>query len=173
MLVLWIFFAYKPLADRQASLAASIDKTSHQLVDFHNILKELPHYLETRRELKSLINNINSRLYAKNDVLALFSRLDEEATKRSLAVVEITPPVEELLLLNTIVRESNKLPYLNIDLKLEGSFVDFGRFTGFIEQTSFFRGINRCQITTYPEKNNQIRFVLGFKALLGSPVEET
>ena len=173
MIVLWFFLAYKPMASKKESLETSVDKMSHQRDNIQHIIEELPHYLETRKELSIKINDINSRLYTKNNVLALFALLDEEAMKRALSVLEITPPVEELLLLNTVVRESDKLLYLNINLKLEGSYTDFGRFTRFIEHASFFRGINHCQITNSPDSNDPTHFVLGFKALLGAPVEET
>ena len=169
----WYLLLYAPLARTHAATVTRIDETERQLDDFRRTISELPGFVAARKQLVQVRSDLHSHLYAKNDVLNLLEQLRQEAARRNLTVTDVSPPVEELLLLNSIVVDSTQPGFLNIQLELTGHYVDFGKYVGFLETAEFFRGINGCHVAAAPDDNHETTFRIGFKALLGSFVEET
>ncbi|UCG62051.1 MAG: hypothetical protein JSV52_01800 [Candidatus Zixiibacteriota bacterium] len=170
---LWFFGVYVPYQKDHDRMTTEIKKAESQLADFQNTISELPRFIERHHNLLSLKADLNSKLYTKNDVLRLFDALRLEASRKNVDVVEITPPVEELLYLNTIIPDSSKPQFLNIGLKLEGGFIGFGQFIEEIEHANYFRGVNTCKVYRRDDDKTKITMQFGFKALLGSLREET
>ena len=170
--LLWFFFVYVPFHKEYRATNGQITNAESQLNDFQRTISELPRFIERQKNLLSLKNDLNSRLYTKKDVLKLFDRLQEEASAKHLSLNEITPPVEELLYLNSLIPDSGQPQFLNIGLKLEGDYVNFGKFVEVIEQADYFRGINLCKMYGHTDDNSKITLHLGFKALLGNLRDE-
>ncbi len=169
----WYFLLYAPLARTHAATVTRIDEAERQLTDFRRTISELPGFVAARKRLLKARSDLHSHLYAKNCVLKLLDQLQQEAGGRNLTVTDVSPPVEELLLLNSMVVDSTQPGFLNIQLELTGNYVDFGKYVGFLETAEFFRGINGCRIAASPDVNHETTFRIGFRALLGSFVEET
>ncbi len=172
LLCAWFFGAYVPYQKDHDLLMNQIGKAETQLVDFQNTISELPAFIEKQRNLLSLKADLNSKLYTKNDVLRLFDALRYEARRKNVEVVEITPPVEELLYLNTIIPDSSKPQFLNIGLRMEGDFIGFGKFIQEMEHSDYFRGVNTCKVYAREDDKTKITMQFGFKALLGSIRED-
>ena len=85
-----------------------------------------------------------------------------------MKIVEITPPVEELLRINRINTDSTKLMILNVSIKVHGSYANFGKFVTTMEESLFFRGSNFCNIFSTLKMRSPILYNFGFKSLLGS-----
>jgi len=165
---LWFLLLFTPLHKEQTSIALETKETQQQLADFKTIMDKLPRFLKTRQDLETERSTLNSRLYAKNDILRLFQKLRQQAQEKNLVITEISPPIDELLYLNSIIPDSNHAQLLSISLKLEGRYVDFGRFIGTVEQSDYFRGVNDCRIMGTKTGDGDIRLELGLNALLGS-----
>ena len=165
---LWFFLLFTPLHKEQTSIDVETKEAQQQLADFKTIMNELPGFLKTRQDLKEERSMLNSRLYAKNDILRLFQKLRQQAQEKNLVITEISPPIDELLYLNSIIPDSNQAQLLSISLKLEGRYIDFGRFVGAVEQSDYFQGINNCKIIGTKTGDGDIRLELGLNALLGS-----
>jgi len=168
MLAAWYFLLEAPLGRQRVEISARTDQARQQIVEFRRIMAELPVYLETHRSLEQTRTDINESLYAKDEILELFDLITEQAQTYRLEVLEISPPVEELLLLNNLMPSPDKPPFLNLTIKLQGGYVDFGRYVAFIESAPFFRGVNLCQISSPPDDDDApTSYLLGFRALLG------
>ena len=165
---LWFFLLIVPLNKKQTEITMRTQQARQQLDDFRTIMDNLPAFLEARKELQIERDVLSSRLYTKNDILKLFEVLRRQAKEQNVVITEISPPIEELLYLNNIVPDSNQAPLLSIELKLEGKYIDFGRFVAVVEQSDYFRGINSCTITGTETLDRPLRLELGFSALLGS-----
>ncbi|MFQ5452562.1 MAG: type 4a pilus biogenesis protein PilO [Candidatus Zixiibacteriota bacterium] len=163
----WFFLFFVPYHKEKKQLKDNIAKSEKQLQDYQQTIKNLPSFLKRKKELELIKSNLNSKLYTKNDVLKLFKNLSSEAENNKLKVTEITPPIEELLYLNSIIPDSTQPQFLNIGLQLEGDYINFGKFVEIIEKADYFRGINSCQISKIRQENEKTSFYLGFKALLG------
>ena len=96
----------------------------------------------------------------------MLDKLDQEARANNLEILDITPPVSELLELNRITRPDEPL-FLNITLTIAGNYVGFGKYMNNLEKAPFFRGVNSCHISGLPEEDPQLSLVVGFKTLLG------
>jgi len=164
---LWFFGLYVPLHREHVNLAAQTIETQQQLDDFKRIMNELPGFIEAHESLRSRKAALSSKLYTKDDILKLFDQLKRQAQKQNMLIMEISPSVEELLYLNSIVPDSSQPQFLNISLDLKGGYISFGRFVGQVEQSGYFRGINYCKVIGSKDTRDDIRLQLGFKALLG------
>ncbi len=169
---LWFFLLFTPLHKERASIAVQTEEARQQLDDFKRIMSELPRILKMQKSLEAQRSTLNSRLYAKEDILRLFRQLYQQAESKNVAITEISPPIEELLYLNSIIPDSNQAQFLNITLKLEGGYIDFGRLVSVVEQSDYFRGINGCRISGAKTGDGDIQFLLNFNALLGCSKEK-
>ncbi len=167
VLSLWFFLVYTPYVQEKAVLKNKITENLTQLQDFEQTISLLPKFIAEKEALKKRKDYLNSKLYTKEEVINLFSRLKKEAATQLLVVTEITPPIEELLSLNSIIPDSTKPQFLNIGVKVSGSYIEFAKFIKKIESEPYFRGINGCRISGSRDYNKKLDLYLGFKALLG------
>ncbi len=166
---LWYLLLISPLANQRRDCENRIQQAQTQVAALKANLTELPISMKLHQTLGTLKTKMQSRLYAREDILGLFEYLETEANARNLELVEISPPVEELLRLNRIPAHSDQARYLNITLKLQGGFVDFGKYVGIVEQAGFFRGVNSCRVMSQSEPESKLFLQLAFRALLNDP----
>ena len=171
VVALWYLLLISPMSRQRHNCELRIQQAQTQVAALKANLIELPIAMKLHRTLGELKVKMESRLYAREDILGLFDYLGAEAEGRNLELVEISPPVEELLRLNRIPPHSEQPRYLNITLKLRGGFVDFGKYVQAVEQAGFFRGVNFCRIMSQPEPGSKLFLQFGFRALLND--EET
>jgi len=173
MSVSWFFAGFLPHVERHKQLLQETRETGKRLADYQRTFSELPAYLNESRKLQQLRGELNSKLYSKEDVLRLFGQLKSEAESRNLVLAEISPPVEELLYLNSIIPDSSTAQFLTVRLTLTGDYQAFGRFVRAVEQAGFFRGIERCEIFANRQDRQTVTYNLTFKALLGALEEDS
>ena len=173
LICLWFFLIYSPFKNDNNTLSQRIKETEAKLADFEHTIDMLPDFIARRELLKKKKDFLNSRLYTKEEVVNLFNRLKEQAANWNLTVTEITPPIEELLYLNSIIPNSNQPQFLNIGVHVHGEYIDFGKFMDNIEQEPYFRGVNGCRISGSRDFNRKLDMYVGFKALLGRIGEQS
>jgi len=168
IIIVWLSVIFIPYQQDKQTFKTSISDNMRQLKDYELTMNLLPEYIKKKQGLDSLKNVLNSRLYTKEDVIKLFEELKKEATLNNLEVTEVTPPIEELILLNQMIPDSTKPQFLNIGINVRGDFVNFGRFVEVLEKSGYFRGINRCRLTGNRSGDKfGVDYYFGFKALLG------
>jgi hypothetical protein len=173
---LWFLLIFVPLHKEGARLESQTLESRRQLDDFKRRVSEVPRFIQARQKLMEQKAFLSSKLYTKGDLLKLFEQLERQAHNEDLAITEISPPIDELLYLNSLVPDSTQPQFLNFVLKLEGNYINFGRFVGHVEKSDYFRGINECQISGGKETRNAdgyVQFQLDLKALLGSFKEKS
>jgi hypothetical protein len=168
MLASWYLLLFVPLNKERVEARLRTAKAEQELAEYQRIMLQLPVYLETYSNLEKTRLDQNDGLYARDQILDLFNLLIEQAQQHRLKVVEISPPVEELLLLNSIQPGTNQPPFLNLTVKLQGGYVDFGKYVRFVEGAEFYRGINRCLVTTAVDDTAPTSCTISFQALLGT-----
>lgn len=162
-----LFAIFLPLQKQQEELDQQASKEEAKLSDFKATLKNLPAYLDKSADLNSTKRNLANKLYTRSEVLSLLRQLYLDAEKHKLSINEVTPPVQELLQLNRIVTDSLQPLFLNIYLKMDGGYTDFGKFVQTVESSDYFRGTNICQIIGSKEETRTLDFHFGFRVLLG------
>jgi len=167
----WILLIYAPTVQRKQALNLQIKEAERQLEDFNRTMEELPKYLQTSNNLARFKDELNSSLYAKNDILELLEQITGDAVTNGLTVVEISPPVEELLKLNRATDLDSKPQFLNITLNLSGQYLDFGKYVNHLETTPYFRKINSCTARGARQLEPEVSFTVSFKALIGAARE--
>lgn len=165
LIIVWLVVVMYPIQRDRTEFLDRSAEAERQLADFQATVQQLPNFIESRRRLDELKSALHSRLYSKEEILQLFDRLRIGAREQGIEVVEISPPVEELLELNRQAPQDGRPQFLNLVLTLSGDFIGVGKFVGGIEDAPYFRGINQCQISTVEGKPG-IRAVVGFRALL-------
>lgn len=168
MLVLWFFFVYTPASENLSSERNEVEKALRQLTDYSRTIRELPEFLTANEKLEAVRRELNSSLYAKNEIMDLFHQLTADAQNHDLQLVQISPPVSELLELNRQASADNAPLFLNLTLDLQGHYVDFGRFIGDLESKPYFRSIRNCSIRGAQTPERTIAMLLSFKALIGT-----
>jgi hypothetical protein len=171
LVALWYFVAYAPTSSSIKTVNDEITAAEGQLADYNRIASSLPSVLENDRNLEAERRNLNSSLYAKSDVLALFRQLTQDAESYDLKLVQISPPVSELLELNRQATINNNPLFLNITLDFEGQYVKFGQFVGGLETKPYFRSVKACLIRCQPIEPPRTDLSLSFRALLGASEE--
>lgn len=167
LLFVWFFTIFVPYQKNKKLAEANAIQTQSQLDDFNRIMVEIPHFLETSKNLSETKSDIKSKLYAKDDILKLFDQLEKISLSKNLIVTEFQPSISELLQLNSIITNTENPLFLNIGMTIEGNYKEFGLFIQEIESMPYFHGINNCTIMKTEEDKNRLRLVFGFKALLG------
>lgn len=171
--LVWYFLFVAPMNSHKADLNSRLTSAQAELADFSATLAELEDFLKLQEQLKNERVSLDSRLYAKENIIRLFDQLKDQANQRNLAITEITPPVDELIKLNETVPDSTKPQFLTIGLRIEGAYTDFGRFVGDIEKAGYFRGINKYQISSGRKDFERVAYSVTFKALLGRSGESS
>lgn len=164
---LWYVVAYRPGSRKLQAIHEDTIATERKLAEYHKIVNELPSILEADRKLQAERRLLNSSLYAKGDVLALFQQLTQDAAAYDLNLVQISPPISELLELNRQATADNNPLFLNVTVDFEGQYLKFGRFCGNLETKPYFRAVRSCQMRSRPASPT-VDLSLSFKALLGT-----
>ena len=152
-------------------LGSQLADQKAQLNDFNNTLNQLPVAVQTHKDLQRKLDEENSKLYAKGDLLRLFADLRSKAGSYHLHLVEISPPVSELLALNRSLPDSTAPQFLNMTVGLTGDYLDLGQFVTDLEQSPYFRGVNNCSINGSATTPGTLQIYIGFKAMLGIVAE--
>jgi Tfp pilus assembly protein PilO len=168
MLVLWYFIAYTPALENLTSVRSEVDTAVRQLADYSRTIQQLPEFLTANARLEAVRKELNSSLYAKSEIMDLFHQLTSDAQNHSLQLVQISPPVSELLELNRQASVDNVPLFLNLTLDFRGQYVDFGRFIGDLELKPYFRSVGTCVIRGAQTPEHTIDMSLSFKALIGT-----
>ena len=168
MIVIWFFVAFQPHMKEYNKTVTHIEESRIKLVDFKKTILLLPQIVKTRDELAARKEQLNSSLYSKENILSLFKSFYSLADKHKVKIIEITPPIEELLKINRAAPDSSQLMFLNISLRIEGKYGDFGRLVASLEEEEFYRGPNHCNIVATYDRKSNTQYHLGFKSLLGS-----
>lgn len=164
---LWILGVNFPAEQKRDELKEQSLASRMQLDDYKRTLKELPEFLERNKKLLQSRLDLNSALYAKSDILSLLEKLHTDADDFGLSILEITPPVSELLALNRTIESSNDPLFLNLTILMTGGYKSFGKYVARLESKSFFRGVNSCAIIGSTKANREVTYLIGFKAMLG------
>ena len=168
MIILWTFLVFVPQHTLYLETTSNIIQAEKNLADFEKTVLLLPAYVKTHEDLTKKIESLNSSLYTKENILNLFDQFYTIASKNKMKIVEITPPVEELLRINRVDPDSTKLMILNVSIKVNGAYRNFGRFVSSMEEALFFRGTNHCSIFSTYNKKSPVLYDFGFRSLLGS-----
>ncbi len=168
MIAIWYFTALLPMSARSSACHESIAELEDRLKDYNRTCLELPEFLEANDNLEALRSELNSSLFAKSDILQLFHQLARDARNHNLELVEISPPISELLELNRRAILENEPQFLNVKLDLRGRYIAFGKFVEHLESRPYFRQINSCQVRGAQESKPTIDMSVAFRALLGS-----
>jgi len=164
----WMVFLMNPARQILQDANAQLSQQRAQLVEYQTTLDQLPTFLKTRDELTRQAQEINSKLFAKRDILRLFEHVTAIAQQNQVAVDELAPHVEELLTLNKAHSEPGKPQSLRIELHVSAGYLAFGKFLEALEQQAYFRSIERCQILTSPDDGGRLTCLVEFRALLGT-----
>ena len=159
--------AYRPTLQHIEATNDSMLATQAEVAEYNRIVMELPAILEEERVLQAERQTLNSSLYAKGDILALFERLSRDAATFDLKLVQITPPISELLELNRQATVESSPLFLDITLDFEGQYVNFGKFVSDLETKPYFLAVKSCRMSGRPA-SPFIDLSLSFKALLGT-----
>jgi Tfp pilus assembly protein PilO len=166
--LLWYFVVFSIVNTELDTMRARTTEVQAQLADYTKTVKELPAFLAANDNLEQLRSELNSSLFAKGDILQLFRQLADDASSHNLELVQISPPVEELLELNRQALLDNEPQFLNVTLDLKGQYLDFGRFMTDLEARPYFRTINTCVIRGNPDLQPTVNMAVSFKALIGT-----
>lgn len=168
LIVAWGYVVWMPHARKTRAAEALAEDTRRQLAEVQQFTLNLPDFMETQERLEAERTDLNSRLYAAADIMALLDELRDQADLHQLRVIEITPPIEELLRINDALTKSTDPQYLNVDILISGDFVSLGKFVQQIEHKEYTRGINRCIIVGVRDGSEPLQMQLGFRAMLGA-----
>ena len=164
----WVLLVYLPLSKRQAAMDGKIKTEQQQLHDLRESITLLPHFLSTQSQLEHNRRALDDRLFGKSEILDLFRELDILAKGHSLRLVEVSPPLLELLKLEQTVTDTTTPPFLTLRLTIVGEYLRFGRFVAELEQADFYRTPQRCKISAAKDPSLPTTYELEFSALLGS-----
>jgi Tfp pilus assembly protein PilO len=164
----WYLFAFSPLRARQADLSVKISAAEAKLDDYQKTVKQIPDFIATQSKLADRRKELQSRLYGKDELLSLFAHLRQLADKRHLTIVEVTPPIQELLKLATIDLPAEQPPFLEFSLAMTGDYISFGRFVTEIEAEPFFRGFTTARVRAPERDDSELKERLGVRVLLYS-----
>jgi hypothetical protein len=167
MVAVWYVVLALPLRDQKRTIAADIAAAQAQLDDIDRTMKDLPEFVRRSEDLERFRRDLNSSLFTKTHILDLIDQLQRHAHSQHLRVTEVSPPVEELILLNRQMLAAETVPFLNLTVSLQGDYVAFGRYVGWLEAQPFFRGVNHCRIAGTRESVETPVYIIGFRALLG------
>ncbi len=168
MVVLWGYLVWIPHARKTQAADRLAEETRRQLAEAQQFTLQLPAFMDTQERLQAQRIDLNSRLYAAADIMALLRELRDQAAELNLRVIEITPSIDELLRLNQALTRSSEPQYLNIEILLSGEFVSLGEFVRHIEHEEYTRGINRCIMSGARDGSEPLQMQFGFRALLGT-----
>jgi Tfp pilus assembly protein PilO len=165
--IVWLATAYRSLTARQDRLATESESARTKLAEYNRIATDLPRLLEDLKDVERSRANLLSKLYAKQDILALLDQVREQASRRNLEITNVSPSLNELLQLNEQMKASSDPLFLTVTIALEGDFVAFGRFLRRLETEPYFRGVNLAEARTRRDSPESTHLTISFRALLG------
>jgi Tfp pilus assembly protein PilO len=168
MLTAWFIFMITPTLAKRDKIKNDLSDANIQFKDFENIMLKAPEFYKTHENIKQQKLQLSSKLYSKENLLSLFKELESRASENNLKVIEFTPSVEELLLMNRLLPNENKPQTLNIVVTLSGTLKNIGAFMEGVESQGFYQGVDLCRITNSADGQMNSNLVYGFKAVLGA-----
>ena len=173
MLTLWLTLVYLPLTREREELSRKTEEAMATLEDFDRTMEELPKFLQQVNNLQAFRDELNSKLYAKADILKLFERIASDAVDHNLILVEITPPISELLSLNRVEGNEDEPQFLNVTLNLRGQFTDFSKYIIGLESAPYFRQVGACYVRGKKLLQPDLDLTITFRALIGQMPEDS
>lgn len=167
LLALWYLVLFVP---GQRKLTSIRDETSALKAQIDNLsltVAQLPQALKTKRALDSALARLREGMYSREELLGLFADCERLAVAHRLSLVEIAPPVDELIRIYEATRTDTLPQFLNLTLRLRGDYLALGRFSEALEGAPFFRGIVSTQLAGHVERPGPIEATIGFKAMVG------
>ena len=162
----WYYGVYTPTKIHLDAIDQKIETAQAQLADYRSTVSQVPALLRASSELSARKLSQNSVLYGKQDILKMFDQVTGEANGEHMSVVEIAPPLTELLSLNEAGRNSVEPLFLNMTVRVMGDYVGFGRFVERVEHLPYFRGVNNFSILGTVDKSSQLVYSIGFRVIL-------
>jgi Tfp pilus assembly protein PilO len=159
--------ALKPYLAQKTELWQQLSQSKAELADFNQTLSQMPSVVETRKQLQRQLDELNSHLYAKAELVSLFDELKGRARASHLELLEISPPVAELLALNRQAVDSVSPQFLNLSVGLKGEYLEFGQFMTDLENAPYFRGVTACYLSDPVGSPRELQIVVEFRAMLG------
>ena len=166
LLVAWYYGICEPTRQQLETVDRKTRDAEAQLRDYQTTVSQVPALLRASSELNADKRRQNSVLFAKKDILKMFDQVTSEAGGERMSVVEIAPPLSELLTLNTAGRNPGEPLFLNMTIRVMGDYVGFGRFVKRVERLPYFRGVNSFSILGTVDKSAPLVYSIGFKAML-------
>ncbi|MBN2226594.1 MAG: type 4a pilus biogenesis protein PilO [candidate division Zixibacteria bacterium] len=163
----WYFGFLRPVYTERQTVKDEIANTSAQIADFERIFKDLPAFFDSQKELVRQKHQLMSQLASKGDLLRLFSEFETLAKNHQLRLIEITPSIDELLILNRAAVGDTLPQILPISLSLNGKYPDIGKFVGDLEKANFYKGLTFCRITNDVDGRATSDITFTFNAILG------
>lgn len=167
VMLLWYNLGYAPVQKELAALELQIASSRVQLADFQSTVAQLPKLITVSAEIREQKQRQASVLFGKNEILRLIDEIRTLARAKNLTIVDIEPPVSELLALRSTAAIPGEPLFLNITVRMKGGYIAFGQYVEQIEKLPYFRGTNFGSILGTPDHSEPPVFSLGFKALLG------
>lgn len=168
MIILWFFVLIGPTLEKGVKIRLDLQTANQQFQDFENIVMSAPEFYKTHEKIRLQKEHLASQLYSKENLLSLFKELEDRAAKHNLKVIEFTPSVEELLIMNRLVLDGDNPQTLNIVVTLSGTLQDFGDFLKGVESQNFYQGVDMCRISNSVDGQKNSNMIFGFKAVLGT-----
>jgi hypothetical protein len=166
-LALWLIIMIFPQFKMKSEIGQSLNQVDTRLAEVQKAMASFPQELGTNREIKLMREIDLSRQYSREQLLTLFDQMRQYAYRENLAVLEISPSVEELLELNRNLARKKEFPQLNLTIRLNGSFRNLAQYIKNIESEEFYLGTNFCQIAAPTSGQGNPDMTYGFKAILG------
>ncbi|MBD3257744.1 type 4a pilus biogenesis protein PilO [candidate division GN15 bacterium] len=166
----WFVFVFSGMNEQRSEIDALVAETEAQLHDYESTIQSLPEFLARSKNLEAFKRQLNSSLYDKSEILKLLQQITQDAVDNGLTVVEITPPVIELLELNRVADVSDEPLFLNLTLDIHGDYVGFGKYVAELERKPYFRTISACNLRG-ARGIPYLECSITFKALIGTPLE--
>ncbi|MEK7774612.1 MAG: hypothetical protein AAB305_01860 [Candidatus Zixiibacteriota bacterium] len=167
----WYMLLYLPGEASRAAVKSRAQEARATLEDFRTTIGEFQRIMESSDNLDSVRQSLNTKLYSRERIVAMFEALESNARSHKLVTVEIAPSVEELLRVAALQYAAGVPQYLNFGFTVSGRFTDFGEFIQQIEDSPLCQGITRCQIVSTPLPTEPTTFHVKLKALLGGESE--
>ena len=168
MTAAWHVLLTMPTRQKHSELQSNLYDANMQIKDFRKIMMMAPEFYKNHEKIKLQKMQLSSQLYSKENLLSLFDELESRANKNNLDVIEFTPSVEELLLINRLMPDDNKPQTLNIAVTLNGRLKNIGTILKGVEAENFYQGVDFCRITNSIDGQINSDFIYGFKAVLGA-----
>jgi hypothetical protein len=162
----WYYGIYEPTRQQLETVDRKILDAETQLRDYQSTVAQVPLLLRASSDLGARKRRQNSVLFAKQDILKMFDQVAEEARNERMSVVEIAPPLSELLTLNAARKNPDEALFLNMTVRVMGDYVGFGRFAERVERLPYFRGVTNLLILGTADKSAPLVYSIGFKAML-------